>query len=220
MPAPGFPTPGFRILVKRSASDEGLAVQVGSRRDLPRQHFLSLLDQASSTVRQRLSMENPRSGATVANVLTEVVGGIRTETRKVSDGYARRAPGGAGAAARRPSGRERGLPFRARGPFRADRGRALDAVRHRDRRGRARPAGAGPRDRADPGQARGLLLDRRQGARACSRPPTAGSRRRISTTRSRATTSCRSRPRNACSASIARGCNPSRSPPAPDFTAP
>jgi uncharacterized protein (DUF2336 family) len=83
-----FSDAGFRILVKRSASDEGLAVQVGARRDLPRQHFLSLLDQASATVRNRLAMENPRSGAAVANVLTEVVGGIRTETRKVSDGYA------------------------------------------------------------------------------------------------------------------------------------
>jgi uncharacterized protein (DUF2336 family) len=83
-----FSDAGFRILVKRSASDEGLAVQVGSRRDLPRQHFLALLDQASATVRNRLAMENPRSGAAVANVLTEVVGGIRTETRKVSDGYA------------------------------------------------------------------------------------------------------------------------------------
>jgi uncharacterized protein (DUF2336 family) len=83
-----FSDAGFRILVKRSANDEGLAVQVGARRDLPRQHFLSLLDQASATVRQRLAMENPRSGAAVANVLTEVVGGIRTETRKVSDGYA------------------------------------------------------------------------------------------------------------------------------------
>lgn len=83
-----FSDAGFRILVKRSANDEGLAVQVGTRRDLPRQHFLSLLDQASSTVRQRLAMENPRSGAAVATVLTEVVGGIRSETRKVSDGYA------------------------------------------------------------------------------------------------------------------------------------
>jgi uncharacterized protein (DUF2336 family) len=83
-----FSDAGFRILVKRSANDEGLAVQVGTRRDLPRQHFLSLLDQASSAVRQRLAMENPRSGAAVANVLTEVVGGIRSETRKVSDGYA------------------------------------------------------------------------------------------------------------------------------------
>jgi uncharacterized protein (DUF2336 family) len=83
-----FSDAGFRILVKRSASDEGLAVQVGTRRDLPRQHFLSLLDQASTTVRNRLATENPRSGAAVVNVLTEVVGGIRTETRKVSDGYA------------------------------------------------------------------------------------------------------------------------------------
>src|SRR5260370_34478090 len=48
---------------------------------------MSLVAQAGGGVRQRLAMENPRSGATVANVLTEVVGGIRTETRKVSDGY-------------------------------------------------------------------------------------------------------------------------------------
>jgi uncharacterized protein (DUF2336 family) len=82
-----FSDAGFRILVKRSASDEGLAVQVGTRRDLPRQHFLTLLDQASSAVRQRLAMENPRASSAVASVLTEVVGGIRTETRKVSDGY-------------------------------------------------------------------------------------------------------------------------------------
>src|SRR5581483_1149732 len=35
---------GFRILVKRSATDEALALHVGVRRDLPRQHFLTLLD--------------------------------------------------------------------------------------------------------------------------------------------------------------------------------
>ncbi|HEY6256599.1 MAG TPA: DUF2336 domain-containing protein [Xanthobacteraceae bacterium] len=83
-----FSDAGFRILVRRSASDEGLAVQVGARGDLPRQHFLSLLEQASATVRTRLAMENPRASAAVQNVLTEVVGGIRAETRKASDGYA------------------------------------------------------------------------------------------------------------------------------------
>jgi hypothetical protein len=76
------------MLVKRSSSDEALAMQVGARRDLPRQHFLRLLEQASATVRSRLAAENPTAAATVEGVLSEVVGGIRSETRKVSSHYA------------------------------------------------------------------------------------------------------------------------------------
>lgn len=83
-----FSDAGFRILVRRSANDEGLALQVGARADLPRQHFLSLLEQASAAVRTRLAMENPRAGAALQNVLNEVIGGIRAETRKASDSYA------------------------------------------------------------------------------------------------------------------------------------
>lgn len=78
----------LRMLVKRSASDEALALQVGVRRDLPRQHFLRLLDQASATVRTRLSAENPAAGHAVEDVLSEIVGGIRSETRKVSSDFA------------------------------------------------------------------------------------------------------------------------------------
>jgi uncharacterized protein (DUF2336 family) len=83
-----FSEAGFRILVKRSAGDEALAMHVGARRDLPRQHFLSLLQQASATVRARLAVENPHAAAAVNNVLSEVVGGIQSQTRKVSDAYA------------------------------------------------------------------------------------------------------------------------------------
>jgi uncharacterized protein (DUF2336 family) len=83
-----FSDAGFRMLVKRSANDEALALQVGSRRDLPRQHFLHLLDQASATVRTRLAAENPNAGDAVEGVLSEIVGGIRSETRKVSTDFA------------------------------------------------------------------------------------------------------------------------------------
>jgi uncharacterized protein (DUF2336 family) len=79
-----FSDAGFRMLVKRSASDEALAVQVGARRDLPRQHFLRLLDQASTAVRERLTAENPAAGAALTGVLSEVVGDIQSETRKHS----------------------------------------------------------------------------------------------------------------------------------------
>ena len=58
-----FSDAGFRMLVKRSSGDEALAMQVGARRDLPRQHFLRLLEQASATVRSRLAAENPAAGA-------------------------------------------------------------------------------------------------------------------------------------------------------------
>jgi hypothetical protein len=83
-----FSDAGFRVLLKRSAADDALAVQVGARRDLPRQHFLSLLQHASTTVRTRLALENPHAVAAVRTVLQEVVGGIQSETRKVSDKYA------------------------------------------------------------------------------------------------------------------------------------
>ena len=83
-----FSDAGFRMLVKRSSGDEALAMQVGARRDLPRQHFLRLLEQASATVRTRLAAENPDAAAAVEGVLSEVVGGIQSETRKVSTHYA------------------------------------------------------------------------------------------------------------------------------------
>jgi uncharacterized protein (DUF2336 family) len=83
-----FSDAGFRMLVKRSNGDDALAMQVGARRDVPRQHFLRLLQEASSAVRDRLAAENPDAGGTVETVLSEVVGGIRSETRKVSTDYA------------------------------------------------------------------------------------------------------------------------------------
>jgi len=82
-----FSDAGFRMLVKRSSGDDALAVQVGARRDLPRQHFLRLLEQASAAVRTRLAAENPAAAEAVEGVLSEVVGGIRSETRKLSAQY-------------------------------------------------------------------------------------------------------------------------------------
>ena len=83
-----FSDAAFRMLVKRSSGDDALAMHVGARPDLPRQHFLRLLEQASATVRSRLAAENPAAAAAVEGVLSEVVGGIRSETRKISSQYA------------------------------------------------------------------------------------------------------------------------------------
>jgi uncharacterized protein (DUF2336 family) len=87
-PGARFSDAGFRMLVRRSSGDDTLAVHVGNRRDLPRQHFLNLLEQASAAVRLRLAAENAGHVDTLEGVLGEVVGGIQSETRKVSPQYA------------------------------------------------------------------------------------------------------------------------------------
>jgi uncharacterized protein (DUF2336 family) len=83
-----FSYAGFRLLVKRSAGDDELSLQLGARKDVPRQHFLHLLDQASATVRQRLLAENPSAEGAVAGAIREVHGEIRSDVRKSSIDYA------------------------------------------------------------------------------------------------------------------------------------
>jgi uncharacterized protein (DUF2336 family) len=83
-----FSDAGFRMLVRRSAGDDDLAVEVGMRSDIPRPHFLVLLEKASSAVRARLAAENPQASSTIEGVVAEVVGGIRNEARNASPDFA------------------------------------------------------------------------------------------------------------------------------------
>ncbi len=83
-----FSDAGFRMLVKRSTGDDALATEVGRRPDIPRPHFLMLLEKASSAVRTRLAAENPLAAAAVEGVVAEVVGGIRNDARNSSPDFA------------------------------------------------------------------------------------------------------------------------------------
>jgi uncharacterized protein (DUF2336 family) len=83
-----FSDAGFRVLVTRSDGDDALASEVGMRGDIPRQHFLMLLEKASSVVRARLAAENPQASTTIDGVMAEVVGGIRDEIRNSSPAFA------------------------------------------------------------------------------------------------------------------------------------
>ncbi|MGC2134650.1 MAG: DUF2336 domain-containing protein [Xanthobacteraceae bacterium] len=83
-----FSDAGFRMLVRRAAGDDALATEVGLRSDIPRQHFLVLLDKASSAVRQRLAAENPQAAPAIDGAVAEVVGGIRSEVRNASPDFA------------------------------------------------------------------------------------------------------------------------------------
>jgi uncharacterized protein (DUF2336 family) len=83
-----FSDAGFRMLVKRSTGDDALATDVGRRPDIPRPHFLMLLEKASNAVRVRLAAENPQAGAAVEGIVAEVAGGIRSDARNASADFA------------------------------------------------------------------------------------------------------------------------------------
>jgi uncharacterized protein (DUF2336 family) len=83
-----FSDAGFRMLVSRSADDDALATEVGRRHDIPRAHFLVLLEKASAEVRARLSEENPQAKTEIEGVVREVVSGIREESRSTSPDFA------------------------------------------------------------------------------------------------------------------------------------
>ncbi len=83
-----FSNAGFRRLVTRSTGDDLLATSVGSRRDIPRAHYLKLIERASASVRDKLTALNPQSALAVKNAVAEVTGGIRSESRDASTDYA------------------------------------------------------------------------------------------------------------------------------------
>src|SRR5439155_280801 len=74
-----FSFAGLHMLVRRSSDDDALAMEVGMRSDLPRQHMLRLLDRASAAVRDRLLTENPGSCEAVESAVKEVPGNIRSD---------------------------------------------------------------------------------------------------------------------------------------------
>src|SRR2546423_14311411 len=71
-----FSNAAFKTLVERSVVDDVLAVHVGTRHDLPRQHFLRLVEPSSSSVRQKLAAAAPTAAAAVRDVAAEIGGNI------------------------------------------------------------------------------------------------------------------------------------------------
>jgi uncharacterized protein (DUF2336 family) len=65
---------GFRLLVKWATGDDELAAVVGMRLDIPRQHFLVLLENASRNVRARLAAATPQAKTTAEQTVDDIVG--------------------------------------------------------------------------------------------------------------------------------------------------
>ncbi len=74
----------FRELVVRAGDDAQLALHVGTRRDIPRHHFLKLLETASASVRGKIAAANPQFTDAVQDAVTEVIDDINLEVRNKS----------------------------------------------------------------------------------------------------------------------------------------
>src|SRR6267142_1032922 len=77
----------FCELVARSVDDAQLALHVGTRRDIPRHHFLKLLETASVSVCSRIVAAHPQFADAVQGAVTEVVDDINLEVRDRSPGH-------------------------------------------------------------------------------------------------------------------------------------
>ena len=75
---------GFSELVLRAGADVELALHVGTRSDIPRHHFLKLLETASASVCSRLVEANPDLAEIVQETVTEVIDDINGEVRRHS----------------------------------------------------------------------------------------------------------------------------------------
>lgn len=80
---------GFRELVARSGNDTALALQVGARCDIPRHHFLKLLEMASASVQSKLIEANRQLADAVRDAVTDVVDGINEQARSQSHDHVR-----------------------------------------------------------------------------------------------------------------------------------
>lgn len=84
-----FSDDSFRELVERSVDDTQLALHVGTRCDIPRHHFLKLLEIASAAVCSKMVAANPQFADAVQGAVTEVVDGINLEVRNKSRDHAK-----------------------------------------------------------------------------------------------------------------------------------
>jgi hypothetical protein len=74
----------FLELVARAGDDAQLALHVGTRRDIPRHHFLKLIETASASVCRKIVAANSKYADAVQGVITEVIDDINLEVRNKS----------------------------------------------------------------------------------------------------------------------------------------
>jgi uncharacterized protein (DUF2336 family) len=87
-PGARFSEAGYVRLVRQSKDDDELARSVGSRPEIPRQHFLKLLNTASTAVRLALEAAHPENASEVRHVVADVASAIQVNAAAASRDYA------------------------------------------------------------------------------------------------------------------------------------
>ncbi|MDO9167372.1 MAG: DUF2336 domain-containing protein [Rhodoferax sp.] len=88
-PGASFSEFGYSSLVRRSSDDDALALCTWSRREIPRRHLLKLFADASASLKRRLSKEDPRKAAQIADVVTRAANKLQSQTRETSADFVR-----------------------------------------------------------------------------------------------------------------------------------
>jgi len=83
-----FSEHGFTTLVKRAENDDGLALKVWARPEVPRQHLLKLFADASEAVRLKLQSADSGKGKLIQDMIAQASNKIQSEARKRSPDYA------------------------------------------------------------------------------------------------------------------------------------
>jgi len=78
-PGARFSEAGYTTLVRRADGDDRLALCVGSRAEIPLQHFLKLLDKASSAVRAKLEAAHPYAKGDVRQAVGEATERLKND---------------------------------------------------------------------------------------------------------------------------------------------
>jgi uncharacterized protein (DUF2336 family) len=84
-----FSDQGFGALVRHAHGDDALACHVGARRDIPRHHFVKLLETASAAVRGKLQAANPDMAEAIRDVVAEITTAINEEARNTSHDHSK-----------------------------------------------------------------------------------------------------------------------------------
>jgi uncharacterized protein (DUF2336 family) len=84
-PGARFSENGYAGLLARAERDDEIALCVGLRRSIPRQHYLKLLAKASATVRARLEAAHPRMADDVSAAVGEVTRRARSAPAAISE---------------------------------------------------------------------------------------------------------------------------------------
>jgi uncharacterized protein (DUF2336 family) len=69
-----FSHAGFGRLVERSVGDDDLSASVGLRKDIPKEHFKTLVSKASEAVFKKISAANPAAANEINRILFELTG--------------------------------------------------------------------------------------------------------------------------------------------------